>query len=140
MRVAILVIAAGKDSPDSALSLIAKAYAGGLEAAGQRPEIISPDDNPGRIASFDYVVVATEPAGAFGKLPARLSAVLKQIPGLAGRRSYALMRKAGLRPQSALSKLMAAMEAEGMCVNDAEVIVSAESAGAAGRGAPVERG
>jgi|GEM_PF-568888 len=140
MRVAILVIGAGKNSPDSALSSIAKAFAGGLEAAGERAELVDPEDNPGRIVAFDYVVIASEAAGALGKLPDRLFTVIKQIPGLSGKRSYALLRKSGLRPQTSLSKLMAAMEAEGMCVNDAELVASPESARAAGRGAPVERG
>jgi hypothetical protein len=136
MRVAVIPIASSKSA---ALAALAAAFASGLEAAGHRPEIIDPAEGLARLASFDYIVIGAEPEGAFGKIPSRIKSLLKQAYGLEGKRSYAFVRKAGFRPAAALSKLMSAMEAEGMRVNDAEILASPEGAKEAGRSAPAER-
>lgn len=138
MRIAVLAFGAGK-GPSAQLAALAASFASGLEAAGHRPEILDASGDLARLAGFDYVVVGAEAEGLWGKIPSRVPAALKQAYGMGGKRSYAFVRKSGLRPEATLSKLMAAMEAEGMCVNDAEVLATPEAAAQAGRGAPVER-
>jgi hypothetical protein len=140
MRIAVLPIGAGeKAAPRGPLAALAAAIASGLEAAGHRPEILDPAGDLRGLASFEYVVIGTETEGLWGKIPARISTILKQAYGLEGKRAYAFVRKSGLRPAATLAKLMAAMEAEGMRVNDAELLSSPEEAREAGRAAPAER-
>ena len=137
MRVALVYIPA-KD-PD-ALAAIAKAMARALEAAGHFVDLAQAraDESP-RLTGYDYVIVGSESATAFGKIPARVAQFLAQAGTISGKRSMAFLRKTGLRPERALSRLMKAMEAEGMIVNCAEIVTNEASASAVAREAPVER-
>jgi len=137
MRVALVYIPA-KD-PD-ALAALSKAMARSLEAAGHFVDLVQArsDESP-RLTGYDYVVVGTESASAMGKISPRVGQYLAQAGMLTGKRSMAFLRKSGLRPERALSRLMKAMEAEGMIVNSAEVVANEAGAVEAARGAPVER-
>ena len=64
---------------------------------------------------------------------------LKGASGLEGKRSFAFVRKAGLRPAKLLGRLMSAMEAAGMRVTYSESLSGAAEAEAAAHNAPVER-
>lgn len=139
MRIAVLPIGAGNIAPSAPLAALAASFSSGLEAAGHRPEVLDPAGDLRSLASFDYIVVGTEADGAWGKISSRIASILKQAYGLDGKRSYAFVRKSGLRPATALAKLMAAMEAQGMRVNDAEILATPEEAKEAGRAAPAER-
>jgi hypothetical protein len=139
MRIAVLPIGAGRAAPSAQLAALAAAFSSGLEAAGHRPEMLDAAGDLRSLASYDYVVIGTEAEGLWGKIPARISTLLRQAFGLEGKRSYAFVRKSGLRPATTLARLMSAMEAEGMRVNDAEILYSPEGAKEAGRAAPAER-
>jgi len=137
MRVALIYIPA--KAPE-ALAAISKAMARSLEAAGHFVDLVQ--DRAGespRLTGYDYIVIGTESSTAFGKIPLRVSQYLAQAGMLTGKRSMAFLRKTGLMPDRALSRLMKAMEAEGMVVNSAEVVANDAAAVAAARGAPVER-
>ena len=137
MRVALVYIPV--KGPE-ALEKIAKAMARALEAAGHFVDLLAarPGDSP-RLTGYDYIVIGTESATAFGKISGKVAQFLAQAGMLAGKRSMAFLRKGGLRPERALSRLMKAMEAEGMVVNCAELVANEASAAEAARGAPVER-
>jgi menaquinone-dependent protoporphyrinogen IX oxidase len=137
MRVALVYVPSkGSDT----LAPIAKAMARSLESSGYLVDLAEAraDESP-RLTGYDYIVIGTESAGAFGKIPEGVGRFLAQAGMLTGKRSMAFFRKSGLRSEKALARLMKAMEAEGMVVNCAEVVSNEATAVAAARGAPVER-
>ncbi len=137
MRVAVVYVAAGgKERIESTARSMARA----LESKGHMVDLMEarPDETP-RLTGHDYVVVASECAGAMGKIPDRVARFLAQAGTLTGKRSMAVLRKGGLRPAKALARLMRAMEAEGMVVNSAEIVAGDEDAARAAGEAPVER-
>jgi hypothetical protein len=137
MRVALVYVPA--KGPE-ALVALAKSMARALEAKGHYVDISEAraDESP-RLTGYDYIVVGTEAASAFGKIPGRVATFLAQAGTVVGKRSMAFVRKGGLMPYKALARLMKAMEAEGMLVNCAELVSGEESAAEAAKGAPVER-
>jgi flavodoxin len=119
---------------------MAEAMAGALESAGHRVELFDARGGAAtRLASFEYIIVGSEPVGLGGKIPVSAAEFLAQAGTLAGKRSMAFVRRSGLGASRALSRLMSAMEAEGMLVNCAEVFAGAPDAAAAARAAPIER-
>ncbi len=136
MRVAVVAIPAKREKK---LSSIASALARGFETAGHRVEVLDPAGAVHRLAGYDYIAIGTESIGFSGSVPARLAEILAQARGLAGRRSMAFVATSGLRSARTLSRLMTAMEAEGMYVNYAELLASPEAALVAAASAPVER-
>jgi hypothetical protein len=137
MRVA-LVYVPSRDG--DALAALAKAMARGFESGGHFVDVsmARPDESP-RLTGYDYVVVGTESASALGKIPEGVSRFLAQAGMVTGKRSMAFLRKSGLRPEKALTRLMKAMEAEGMVVNCAEIVANEAAAAEAALSAPVER-
>jgi menaquinone-dependent protoporphyrinogen IX oxidase len=137
MRVALVYVPA--KAPE-ALASLSKAMARALEAAGHFVDLAEAraDESP-RLTGYDYVIVGSESASALGRIPARVAQFLAQAGTVTGKRSMAFLRKSGLRPEKALSRLMKAMEAEGMVVNCAELVKGAADAAAAAREAPIER-
>jgi hypothetical protein len=138
MRVAVVFIPAGRSSEP--LASVARSMTRALESAGHRvEEFLSSGGEHPRLTGYDYVIVGTEPSSLFGKIPARVPETLAGSSSLAGKRSMAFVRKGGLAPAKALSRLMSAMEAEGMIVNCGEIVSGPEDGAAAARSAPVER-
>jgi hypothetical protein len=137
MRIALVYIPA-KDP--EALVAVAKTMARTLEAAGHFVDLAEAraDESP-RLTGYDYIVIGTESATAFGRIPERVAQFLAQAGMIAGKRSMAFLRKSGFRPEKALARLMKAMEAEGMVVSCAEVVANEAGAAQAAREAPVER-
>ena len=137
MRVALVYVPF--KAPD-ALVAFAKAMARSLEAAGHFVDISEAraDESP-RLTGYDYIIIGTESATLLGKIPDRVSRFLSQAGMVTGKRCMAFFRKGGLRPEKGLSRLMKAMEAEGMIVNCAEVVSNEATAADAARSAPVER-
>jgi hypothetical protein len=137
MRVALIYIPA--KAPE-AIAALAKIMARTLEAAGHFVDVsqAKPDEMP-HLTGYDYVIIGTESASAFGKIPDRVAKLLSQAGMVTGKRSMAFLRKTGFRPEKALHRLMKAMEAEGMVVNCAELVSKEEDAASAAREAPVER-
>jgi menaquinone-dependent protoporphyrinogen IX oxidase len=137
MRVALVYVPAGDSD---ALARVSKAMARALEAAGHFVDIFEAraDESP-RLTGHEYVIIGTESASAMGKIPRRVSQFLAQAGMISGKRSMAFLRKSGLRPDKALSRLMKAMEAEGMMVNCSEIVSDEKGAAEAARGAPIER-
>ena len=137
MRVAIVYIPVKEPE---ALAALAKSMARAFQEAGHFVDLaIARADESPRLTGYDYVVIGTESATAFGKISGRVAHVLAQAGMVTGKRSMAFLRKSGFRPEKALARLMKAMETEGMVVNCAEVVANDAGAAEAARGAPVER-
>jgi hypothetical protein len=137
MRVALVYIPA---RDPEALAAISKTMARALEAAGHFVDLAQArsGESP-RLTGYDYILIGTESSSPLGKIPPSVAQYLAQAGTVTGKRSMAFLRKTGLRPERALSRLMKAMEAEGMVVSSAEVVANAAGAAEAARGAPVER-
>lgn len=137
MRVAVVYIPVQDPEP---LAKLAKSMARALEAAGHFVDLaIARADESPRLTGYDYIVIGTEGADAFGKISDRVPHYLAQAGMVTGKRSMAFLRKSGFRSEKALARLMKSMEAEGMIVNCAEVLTNEASAAEAARAAPVER-
>lgn len=136
MRVAVISLSAGTSGK---LALIAQGLGKGLESAGHRVDFFGPKVDPMPIASYDYIIVGSESEGLWGRLPKAAADYLRRCHGLSGKRSFAFVRKSGLRPARALARLMRLVEAEGMRLTWSEILSGAEEAALAGREAPVER-
>ncbi|MCE1195130.1 hypothetical protein LWX53_01340 [bacterium] len=92
-----------------------------------------------RVSSYDFIVVCSEAAGLVGKIGPKFAEQLARCGNLVGRRSMALLVKAGLFPGKALSSMMRALEKEGMVVTMAEIVSGEGEAAAAAREAPLTR-
>jgi hypothetical protein len=137
VRIAIVYVASRDLSslPDEA-----KAMAKALDGAGHQVELADAgSDAAPRLTGFDYVIAGAEGRGLGGKLPPRMAEYLAQAGMLAGKRSMAFVAKTAFGSEKALSRLMAAMEAEGMRVNCAEIVSGAADAARAALSAPIER-
>ena len=137
MRVA--VVYAPSDNGE-ALASLAQAMTRGLLAKGWMVDMN--EAKPGevnRLTGYDYVIIGTEGSGLGGKIPKRVNDFLAQAGSLQGKRSMAFVRKRGLFSAKALRRLMSAMEAEGMIVNDASVVAGPDEALEVARDAPIER-
>ena len=137
MRVAIIYFKAGKRN---SLELLSREMARKWQAVGHQVEVM--EAKPGedlRLARFDYVVLGTESSSLWGKLPTRLPQVLSQAGQVAGKRSFAFVCPSGFRTQKLLSRLMKAMENEGMLVNYAEILSSVSEASLAAEKVPLQR-
>ena len=137
MRVCLLYIPASKSA---GLETAATAMAQALRGKGHEVDLVSGSKGElPRFAMAEYILIATEPVGLAGKLPTRLADILGQSTGTVGKRSMALVFKRGPFRNKAIKRLMKAMEAEGMAINDWAVVSSAKEAAAAAAAAPIER-
>lgn len=137
MRVAVVFApASGRD----ALAAMARSMADALAERGWTADVAEARAGDAhRLTGYDYIIVGTEPVGLRGKVPPRLHDFLSQAGMLQGARSMAFVRKRSFASGRSLRRLMAVMESEGMIVNAAEILGSAEEAAKAARNAPIER-
>ena len=123
-----------------ALVPLAKAMARAFEASGHFVDVMEARADESRsLTGYDYVVFGSEGAGAFGKIPEGIPQFLAQSGMLTGKRSMAFFRKSAFRSEKALTRLMKAMEGEGMVISSAEIVTNESTAAEAAREAPVER-
>ncbi len=126
MRIAIVSVPAAKGRTPQYCEFLKK----GFEAMGHRADIVNAWTDDGmRLPGYDYIVVAAETLSFFSsKLPERLSKILSEGSGLAGKKGAAYLGKKCLLSNKALLKLMAMMEKEGILVNRSEILLSNEQA------------
>ena len=137
MRVCVLTVPAAKSA---VLEAAAEAMAKSLQAKGHEVDLVSARKGEApRFAMDDYVIIVTEAIGLVGKIPPRISEILGQSPGASGKRSMAMVLKRRPFGNKAIFRLMKAMEAEGMAVNDWAVVASPHAAALAAAGAPIEK-
>ena len=137
MRVAIIYFKATKRN---SLDLLSQELSKKWQAAGHQVEVMEAKQGENlRLARFDYVAVGTESSSLWGKLPVRLPQILSQAGQISGKRSFAFVCPTGFRTQKLLTRLMKAMENEGMLVNYAEVLKTVAEAGYVADKVPLKR-
>jgi hypothetical protein len=131
MRIAIVSAPAVKKEPPDYVKALAK----GMESMGHRVDIINAWTEDGmKLPGYEYIAVAAEPLSAFtGKIPDKISKVLKAGSSIAGKKSAAFVKKTGLFYNRAFANLMKAMEDEGMIVNWSEIVFNTPHAEALGK-------
>jgi len=131
MRIAVVSAPAVKKEPPDYVKSLAK----GMEMMGHRVDIIDAWTEDGmKLPGYEYVTVVTEPVSFFsGKINSRITRVLAAGSTLSGKKSAAFIKKSGLFYNRALSRLMHAMEKEGMVVNWSDILFNAPHAEAMGK-------
>jgi hypothetical protein len=126
MRIAIVSVLARRGSIPQYCDSLRK----GLEAAGHRADIIDAWTEDGhKLPAYEYIIVAAETISFFSvKFAERLSKILSEGSGLAGKKGAAFLGKKCMRNNRALLNLMAAMEKEGLFVNRSEILLGADHA------------
>lgn len=135
MRIAVVAVS---DKRSETLRRRAATAVREFSMAGHVTEMFESVDT--RLSSYDFILVCSEPAGLFGDIGRKLAEQLPRGGSLLGRRSMALCVRSGLAPAKALSRLMTAMEKEGMVVTTGELVSSDSEVVAAVREAPLTRG
>jgi menaquinone-dependent protoporphyrinogen IX oxidase len=123
MRTAVIFFSAR--SRDRILNL-ARALARGIEAQGHQVDIIDGDhDVNAKLTIYQYVAVGAEPLSNFGsKLPDKVGQFLASSGMVAGKRCFGFVVKNTFGSTRALSRLMKAMEKEGMFIKYSTIFSS----------------
>jgi hypothetical protein len=131
MRIAIVSAPASKKEPPEYVRLFAK----GMESMGHRADIIDAWTEDGmKLPGYEYIAVIAEPLSFFsGKINEKIPKILAAGSSLAGKKSAAFVKKQGLFSSRALSRLMKAMEKEGMVVNWMDILLNPPHAEAMGK-------
>ena len=136
----VCIINCGKDREQRKLSEVSKGLSRGLEMQGHNVTVLNAyTDNDKRLSYYDYIIVGTESIGLFSaKTPEILSKFLREVPGAAGKRSFAFNLK-GMRSAKQLCYAMRDMEREGMFVNNSGTFKNASEAEAVGKRLQINR-
>jgi flavorubredoxin len=119
----------------SRILALAKALAKGMESQGHQVDIVDGDhDVNTKLTAYQYLAVGTEPlSGLGGKISEKIGHFLNSAGMVAGKKSFAFVHKNVAGAGKALTRLMKAMEREGMFIKNSSVLSSAEEAEALGR-------
>jgi hypothetical protein len=131
VRIAVISApAVRKEPPD-----YVRSFAKGMESMGHRVDVLDVWTEAGmRLPGYEYIAVISEPISFFsGKLINNISKILAAGSSLTGKKSAAFIKKTGLFHNRALSRLMFAMEKEGMVVNWSDILFNAPHAQALGK-------
>jgi flavorubredoxin len=103
-----------------------QALAKGITSQGHTVDIVDGDrDVNTRLTIYQYIVVGTEVLGTFGgKIPEKVGVWLAGAGTASGKRSFAFVLKAFLGAPRALSRLMQAMEKEGLFLKNSRILAS----------------
>lgn len=127
MRAAVVFFAGG--SRDKVVAL-ARALARGIEAQGHQVDVVDGDrDVNAKMTVYQYVAVGAGPLSAWsGKISDRVGQFLNSSGMIAGKRSFAFVAKNLAGCSKALTRLMKAMEKEGMFLKFSSILGSAQEA------------
>jgi hypothetical protein len=112
-----------------------QALAKGMELMGHRVDVIDAWTDDGmRLPGYEYIAIAAEPVSLFStKVSETIPKILSAASGIGGKKSAAFVKKGGLRPGGTLTRLMNAMEKEGMVVNWGDILFNPPHAEAMGK-------
>lgn len=132
MRTAIIFFA--ENSREKMLQMT-RALAKGIEAQGHQVDIIDGGrDVNSKLTIYEYIAVGVEPLTFFsGKIPVRVGEFLSGSGIVSGKRSFAFTLKKGFGSNRALTRVMKAMEHEGMYLKLSDILTSPEEAEAIGK-------
>jgi hypothetical protein len=131
MRIAIISAPAQRKGVPDYVTALAK----GMESMGHRLDVVDAWTGDGmRLPGYEYVVAVAESVSLFGgNMPEALAKILSGASSLVGKKGAAFLKKTGPFTGKALSRLMRAMENEGMVINWSDIILSAPHAEALGK-------
>jgi len=121
MRVGIVYFA-GQNSKK--LLSIVKSLSEGIQMQGHQVDIIDGNlDLNSKLTVYNYIAIGVGRTNFYGgKIPLKATTFLSNSGIIRGKRSFAFILKAGLRPQKTLSKLMYTMEHEGLYLKNSNII------------------
>ncbi len=131
MRIGVITLGSKTLAPIVAVAMDA------LKELGHDAEDVS--DLPYSLSNYDFLIFFAQTKGLFGAIPFSITQGLAKCVGLQGKRCLAMMRRGGLRPESALQKCMNALEHEGLVVVEGEVFTGNDSVATIVRNAPLRR-
>jgi len=117
------------DSKNGDVKKFASALSKGVENQGHQVQIFDGLRDDLRLTAFNYIIMGTAPISLFSKKlePAVINGI-KRSGTVTGKRSFAFVRKKGLRSFKILQGLMKYMEAEGMMLKNSEIFKTPEEA------------
>ena len=123
MRVGVVFFGANRRD---AVAEIARGVVTGIERQGHQVTLIDGDtDTDAKLTVYQYIVVGTVATSFIGgKIDPKITTFLGQAGMLGGKRCFAFVRKTPLGSQRALSRLMKALEHEGMFIRFSETLRS----------------
>ena len=133
MRVAVLFFGGGKREKTAE---IARGLAAGIEKEGHQVTVIDGDrDVNAKLTVYEYIAVGTSPASLFrGKIDGKITEYLGNAGMIGGKKAFAFVVNQPFGAQRALTRLMKALEHEGIFIRFSEILRSREEAEAlAGR-------
>ena len=138
MRVALVFFTGKKREKILGLS---RALAKGIEDQGHQVDVVDGDhDVNTKLTGYQYIGVGTEAVSTIGgKIPEKVSGFLANAGLLGGKRSFAFVPKSFLSAPRALTRLMKAMEKEGLYLKNSMVFNSAVEAEEMGRRLHIEK-
>lgn len=139
MRAAVLFFGAGGKREQ--VAELARGIAESIEKNGHQVDLIDAvRDNNTKLTVYEFLVVGTAVTSLFGgKIDPRISEYLSQAGMIGGKKSFAFILKAPIGSQKGLSRLMKAMEHEGLFLRSSDVLRSREEAVQVGRRLKLER-
>ncbi len=127
MRVALIQFC--KNPSDKQRSLI-KILEQGAAAKGNQVDLLNGYEvlEGTRLTMYDYIAIVLPAAGFFGAIPDKIGEYLSTSGMVSGKKGCALVLKGGFGSQKTITRLMKAMEREGIKLDYFEIIRSADHA------------
>lgn len=127
MRVGVVFFAGSKRER---VAEIARAIADTLDKDGHQVDLIDGDRSADKkLTVYEYLVVGTSVVSLFGgRIDPRIGEFLAGAGIVLGKKSFAFITKSPLGAQKGLTRLMKAMEREGLFLRFSEVLRSTEEA------------
>jgi hypothetical protein len=120
MRVAIVFFHLNKRVK---LQGLVRSLSKGIESNGHQVDVIDGNVDIGKkLTIYNYVAIVSESAGFFGQIPEKIAHFLRDAGNLIGKRSSAFLLQNTFGSEKALTKLMKAMEKEGMYLKFSDII------------------
>lgn len=137
MRVAVVYFPASKQPR---LSTISQALARGIERQGHQVDLFDGfRDSHAKLTSYQYIALGSEQTNLFGgKIPEKVKEFLAGAGMIAGKKSCAFIRSHAIGERRTLSRLMGAMEREGMFLRVSHSFTKEEEAEAVGADLKIE--
>ena len=137
MRVAVVYFPASKRDK---LSTLSQALARGIERQGHQVDVVDGvRDSQAKLTTYQYIALGSEQTNLFGgKLPNKVKEFLAGAGMIAGKKSCAFILRHAIGERRTLSRLMGAMEREGMFLRVSHSFTKEEEAEAVGTDLTIE--
>jgi multimeric flavodoxin WrbA len=133
IRAAVLYFA--RPAQQARLKALAEALAKGMQKQGAQVDVINAvQTRDTKLTGYHYIAIGCDVRSLFkGVLPTELAPALGNGGIITGKRSFAFVSSAPLGAGSTLTKLMKALEHEGMMLRYSEIFAKPDDAAAVGQ-------